>query len=567
VSGARPPEGAQHRSTQREGIPVTGTASPSAAPLSGAVAPSQRAAAAPAWRTGSLPLLVVLLLVWEVAGRMQWVGDGALPAPSGIVQQAWADRHDYPAHIGGTVRTALAGFVIGNLVAVACGLVFVRWRVAGQLMAGINVTLFAMPAIALVPILVIALQGDAPRVVLAALSVYYPTMVATVLGLTQVDARLTDLVQVYGGRGWARMRFVQLRSGLPTLLAGLRVAAPAAVLGSLLAEFGSGGSAGLGTYLIGSLGRADPARLWGIGLAATAISGLAYLLVDIAARRFAGNTLSASTPVGAQGTQAATPRVRRVALALGAVAMPFLFWWAMVAVLEGLGVSEVVLRTPPGVFEHLFTAENAADNLARLADALAQTLPYTLLGMAAGLAVAFVLAVATTVWPGLGRVLLPFSLVTQSMPLVALTPLVVLVFGRDTATILVITVSVTFFPAFVTIAQGLALVPPTVQDCVRAYGGGRWRRLQLVAIPWSVPYLCAAARLAAPRAFLGVMIAEWLATGTGVGNLLNESRGMMDFGMIWSVAVVAIVIAVALNGVVALVQRFVLRRYAMDAGN
>ena len=56
-------------------------------------------------------------------------------------------------------------------------------------------------------------------------------------------------------------------------------------------------------------------------------------------------------------------------------------------------------------------------------------------------------------------------------------------------------VSVTFFPAFVTIAQGLALMPPTVQDFVRAYGGGRWRQLQLVAIPWSVPYLCAAARL------------------------------------------------------------------------
>ena len=168
-----------------------------------------------------------------------------------------------------------------------------------------------------------------------------------------------------------------------------------------------------------------------------------------------------------------------------------------------------------------------------------------------------------TLWRGLGRTLLPFSLVSQSMPLVALTPLVVLVFGRGTASILVVTVSVTFFPAFVTIAQGLALVPPTVQDFVRAYGGGRLRQLQLVAIPWSVPYLCAAARLAAPRAFLGVMIAEWLATGTGIGNLLNESRGMLDFGMIWSVAVVAIVIAVALNGLVGLVERSVLRRYAL----
>lgn len=509
--------------------------------------------------------LGAMLLLWEVAGQLQWVGDGALPAPSAVLRQFWADRADYPAHIWGTLRTALAGFVIGNLVAVLAGLFFVWWRPAQRLMAGVNVTLFAMPAIALVPILVIALPGDSPRVVLAALSVYYPTMVATVLGLTQVDPRLPDLVRVYGGDALAVVRYVRLRSGLPTLLAGLRVAAPAAVLGSLLAEFGSGGSAGLGTYLIGSLGRADPARLWGIGLAATAISGLAYLGVDLAARRFAGNTLSVSTPVGAQKGNSGETRLFQALVALAAVAMPFLFWWLIVLMFQAMEVSDVVLRSPAGVFEHLFLADNAADNLQRLGAALAETLPLTLLGMFAGLLVAFALAVSTTVWPSLGRALLPVSLVTQSMPLVALTPLVVLVFGRGTGAILVVTVSVTFFPAFVTMAQGLALVPPTVQDLVRAYGGGRWRQLQTIAIPWSAPYLCAAARLAAPRAFLGVMIAEWLATGTGIGNLLNESRGMLDFGMIWSVAVVAIVIAVALNGAVVAIEKLALRRYATAA--
>jgi ABC-type nitrate/sulfonate/bicarbonate transport system permease component len=208
--------------------------------------------------------LLLLLAVWELAGQMQWVGQGALPAPSAILRQGYLDRADYPAHLWGTLKTALAGFAIGNLVAVALGMLFAWYRPAGRLMAGVNVTLFAMPAIALVPILVIALPGDAPRVVLAALSVYYPTMVATVLGLTQVDARLLDLVRVYGGGEAKMLRWVRLRSGLPALLSGLRVAAPAAVLGSLLAEFGSGGSAGLGTYLIGSLGRGDPARLWGM---------------------------------------------------------------------------------------------------------------------------------------------------------------------------------------------------------------------------------------------------------------------------------------------------------------
>ena len=163
---------------------------------------------------------VLLALLWEVAGQRQWVGDGALPAPSAVLQAWYRDRADYPAHIWGTLKTALAGFVIGNVCAIGLGVLFAWFRPFERLMAGVNVTLFAMPAIALVPILVIALPGDSPRVVLSALSVYYPTMVATVLGLTQVDARLADLVRVYGGSSWSVMRWVRLRSSLPTVLAG-----------------------------------------------------------------------------------------------------------------------------------------------------------------------------------------------------------------------------------------------------------------------------------------------------------------------------------------------------------
>lgn len=506
--------------------------------------------------------LLLLLTLWELVGQMRWVGDGALPAPSQVALQWWVDRADYPAHVLGTLRTAVLGFVYGNLVAVLVGLLMVWWRPAERLLSGVNVAVFAMPAIALVPVLVIALEGDTARVVLAALSVYYPTMVALVLGLTQVDPRLCDLVRVYGGGDAAVLRWVRLRSGLPTLLAGLQVAAPGAVLGSLLAEFGSGGSAGLGTYLIGSLGRADPPRLWGIGLTATAISAVAYLAVGWIAHRFAGQTQPASLTVGQLNHPPAEAKWRRLVTGLAAVALPLLLWAGAIWLAERAGVSEVVVRGPSGVLEHLFWADDAIDNRSRLLDALGQTVPLALVGMLLGLLVAFVLAVITTVWRALGETLLPVSLLTQSMPLVAMAPLIVLVFGRDLAGVLAITVSVTFFPAFVTIAQGLQNVPSQAHDLVRAYGGGQREWLRRVAVPWATPYLFAAARLAAPRAFLGVMIAEWLATGTGVGNLLNESRGMLDYGMIWSVGLVAVLVAVLLHTLTAALERKVLRRFA-----
>ena len=66
-------------------------------------------------------------------------------------------------------------------------------------------------------------------------------MSATVIGLTQYDTRAADLVRAYGGGRGAVLRLVQLRGAVPAILSGFRVAAPNAVLGAILAEFGGGG--------------------------------------------------------------------------------------------------------------------------------------------------------------------------------------------------------------------------------------------------------------------------------------------------------------------------------------
>ena len=86
----------------------------------------------------------------------------------------------------------------------------------------------------------------------------------------------------------------------------------------------------------------------------------------------------------------------------------------------------------------------------------------------------------------------------------------------------------------------------------------------MVTIPASLPYLFAATRLTVPRALLGVMIAEWLATGKGLGNLLNQSRGYLDYGMIWSVAAVSVLVSVILYQIVVFAERRVLHRFGMQ---
>jgi ABC-type nitrate/sulfonate/bicarbonate transport system permease component len=94
----------------------------------------------------------------------------------------------------------------------------------------------------------------------------------------------------------------------------------------------------------------------------------------------------------------------------------------------------------------------------------------------------------------------------------------------------------------------------------RAYGATAWRELRLVAMPASTPWALAAVRLTAPRALLGVMIAEWLATGRGLGNLLNQSRGYMDFSMIWVVAMTSVLIAVGFYQLALHLERWIMAR-------
>jgi ABC-type nitrate/sulfonate/bicarbonate transport system permease component len=261
----------------------------------------------------------------------------------------------------------------------------------------------------------------------------------------------------------------------------------------------------------------------------------------------------------ANPAKTAAARVSHLLLALGALAMPFLIWWG---ILKAFGVSPVIAKTPLAVWQYLFSAPDAAESRSAILQALKESLPLAAIGLVIALGVALTLSIMGMIWRTLTALLMPAALILQTMPLVALTPMIVLLFGRGIAATLIITVIVTFFPAFITIAQGLGTVPKASLDLLDVYGASRAQKLALVSLPMSLPYLCAAARLVAPASLLGVMIAEWLATGYGLGNLLNTARGELDYGMIWAVAFVAVAVSVGFYQLVKLLEDHVLRRYS-----
>jgi ABC-type nitrate/sulfonate/bicarbonate transport system permease component len=384
------------------------------------------------------------------------------------------------------------------------------------------------------------------------MAVYFPTYIATMNGMRNVDERLVDVVMVAGGSTTDVLRWIRVRSALPHIVSAFRVAAPAALLGTLLAEFGGGTRWGLGTYLLGSLGQANPSRLWSIGLVATAVAASAYMLFAFIGARLSRSSMSATVQTSMPIGEASGPWWKRLGGGVVSAGVVLGLWALVLSILD---MSPVVAKSPLAIVRYLTTDPRATESRSRLFDAYSETLPLALIGLLCGLAAALLLAVILSLRPTLGRAVLPFALVSQTMPLPALTPLIVLVFGRSILATVVVCVSVTFFPSFVTISQALATTSPAAIDVVRVSGGGRLKSLRFVGLPGAVPAMVTAARLAAPRALLGVMIAEYLATGNGLGNLLNESRGRLDYGMIWTVATTSVLVAVLITQLFGLAEK------------
>jgi sulfonate transport system permease protein len=496
------------------------------------------------------------LLLWEVVGRSMPAVRDVIATPTLILAQYWSDAGLYVPHILATVRSAAFGFAFGTFFAVVAAILFCRFPAVEGAFRGVNIALFAMPPIVVGPVLAIVFNGDLPQIILAAVVVYFPAMAATLVGLRDIDPRLLDVIRTYGGGSNAIMRFVRLRSALPAILAGLRTAAPLAVLGAILGEFGSGVRWGLGSFLLGSLGDADPARLLGIGFAATGVAMAGYGFFAWIGQRTVDATMAVTIAPDRSPDQIASTgkysREKRAALFVVAVVMPFLLWWLILRVSH---ISPIIAPGPMETLHYLVASPESSDARATLVAALGQTLPLAGLGMLCGIAAAFVVAALTVVRPAVANAILPVAMLLQSMPLVALVPLVMLLFGRDTAASVVMAVLVVFFPAYVMLSQGFALVPLPARELVQAYGGGKSRELMLVSVPYAASYLFAAAKLVAPRALLGVMVAEWLLSGKGLGNLLNASRGLLDYDMVWAGAVISILISVAAYEIVSRIER------------
>lgn len=185
----------------------------------------------------AVPVLIVVL--WEIAARAQWITAQVLPAPSSVAVTAWnlARNGDLFVHLGVSLLRVVAGFLIGGAIGLALGVLVGFSRLAQALIDRSIQMVRAIPFLAMLPLVIVWFGvGEVAKIFLVALAVLFPIYINTMLGIRQIDPKLMELARVIGMKWPAVVRRIILPGAMPAILTGVRYALAHAWLALVIAE-------------------------------------------------------------------------------------------------------------------------------------------------------------------------------------------------------------------------------------------------------------------------------------------------------------------------------------------
>jgi NitT/TauT family transport system permease protein len=182
------------------------------------------------------------------------------------------------------------------------------------------------------------------------------------------------------------------------------------------------------------------------------------------------------------------------------------------------------------------------------------TLREVLLGLALGLSVATCLGYIFAKSKSLERLLSPYIVASQSMPIVALAPLLVIWFGFGTLSKVIVCALTVFFPVLINTIVGLRSVDENLVDLMRSYGATRRQMFTMLEIPAALPVLLGGLKIGVTLSVIGAVVGEFVAADEGLGFLVNLSRGLFDTPMMFVALFVLVIIALSLYGCVVLLE-------------
>jgi ABC-type nitrate/sulfonate/bicarbonate transport system permease component len=221
--------------------------------------------------------------------------------------------------------------------------------------------------------------------------------------------------------------------------------------------------------------------------------------------------------------------------------------WQLYADLSG--ISPTTLPSP------LRVAEQAWANRQALWENTLPTIRATLLGFACSLTAAFILSVLMDFSTILRRALFPVFIISQTLPLVAIAPLVVLWFGFGLVPKIMLVALVTFFPMLVALVQGYESTEKEIALLLRSMGAKRWRSFWLARLPSALPFFFAGLRISITYAVVGAIFAEYAGAARGLGIYILNAKNNFRPDLVLAAVGVSATLTLLLFGATIVAQR------------
>jgi len=231
---------------------------------------------------------------------------------------------------------------------------------------------------------------------------------------------------------------------------------------------------------------------------------------------------------------------------IGVLCLIVFVWWLVCAV--GL-VPSYMLPSPVAVSRALVTQAPI------LAQHAAVTLQEAIYGLLIGVGLAFVTATAMSRRLLLNKALYPIMIITQTIPTIAIAPLLVLWMGYGMAPKITLVVITTYFPITVGLLDGYRSVDPDAVQLLRTMGAGRRQIFRHVQFPQALSHLFSGLKISASYAIVGAVISEWLGGFEGLGVYMTRVKKAYAFDRMFAVIIVIVAVSLLLMKVVDIIWK------------
>ncbi|MDB5079855.1 MAG: transporter permease [Chloroflexi bacterium] len=227
----------------------------------------------------SMSVIVGILVVWEVFEIIMAVPTYVLPRPSVIGETMVKNFDLLLRNFGVTALEAGLGFMLGNSVAILIAILFVHSPSMERALFPVAITIRSMPIVALAPLFLLWFgTGITPKVIIAALSAFFPTLVNAVRGFNSVDKSNLEMMYTLAASRWQIFTKLRWPAALPYIFAALKISTAACVIGALVAEW-IGSDRGLGYLVVVSTFEFKIELLWATIAVTSLFTTLLFQLV------------------------------------------------------------------------------------------------------------------------------------------------------------------------------------------------------------------------------------------------------------------------------------------------